>query len=29
MDVDLAEDGVHPTVKAYEIMKRLALEALR
>lgn len=29
MDVDLAEDGVHPTVKGYEIMKRLALEALR
>jgi lysophospholipase L1-like esterase len=28
MDVDLAKDGVHPTMKAYGIMAKLALEAL-
>lgn len=29
MDVDLAEDGVHPTAKAYEIMEQLVLKALK
>jgi lysophospholipase L1-like esterase len=29
MDVDLAKDGVHPTMKAYKIMAKLALEALK
>jgi lysophospholipase L1-like esterase len=29
MDVDLAKDGVHPTMKAYEIMAKLALKALK
>lgn len=28
MDVDLAEDGVHPTMKGYEIMAELALKIL-
>jgi len=28
MDEDLAKDGVHPTMKAYEIMGKLLLEAL-
>ena len=29
MDPDLAEDGVHPTLKAYSIMGQLLLEALK
>jgi lysophospholipase L1-like esterase len=29
MDADLAEDGVHPTMKAYAIMGELVLDALR
>ncbi len=28
MDPDLAEDGVHPTLKAYKIMESLALKAI-
>ncbi len=28
MDPDLAEDGVHPTLKAYQIMETLALQAI-
>ncbi|AWW00432.1 SGNH/GDSL hydrolase family protein [Arcticibacterium luteifluviistationis] len=29
MDPDLAKDGVHPTMKAYSIMGKLLLDALK
>ena len=29
MDADLAEDGVHPTMKAYKIMEQLVLKAIK